>query len=207
MNILVIAPHADDEVLGCGGLIARRAAAGAWVHVAVLGLGGVKQRGTTIQSSLIVVRERELHRAAEVLGVQKTTVLFEGRDMRMDTEPMLNVVTALDGLLDDMAYDEVYLPYASVNHDHQVTYRAMLAALRPATGRPAPPFVAAYEYALIGWQLEAVPAAGCTWISVRRWRRSWRRWTRIRRSCEPFRIPVRRRPCGRWRAIEAWKPA
>jgi LmbE family N-acetylglucosaminyl deacetylase len=70
---------------------------------------------------------------------------------------MLNVVTAMDALLDDMAYDEVYLPYASVNHDHQVAYRAMLAALRPATGRPAPPFVAAYEYALIGWQLEAVP--------------------------------------------------
>ena len=38
-TVLVIAAHPDDEVLGCGGTIARRAAAGDPVHIAILGEG------------------------------------------------------------------------------------------------------------------------------------------------------------------------
>ena len=158
MNVLVIAPHADDETLGCGGLIARRAAAGAWVHVAVLGLAGVRARGDASGApTQVEVRGRELKRACDLLGVQQVTALYPEQAMRMDTVPLVEVVTALDGLLDEREYDEVYLPYASVNHDHQVAYRAMLAALRPALGRKPVPLVAAYEYAMIGWQPEAVP--------------------------------------------------
>lgn len=156
MNVLVVAPHADDEVLGCGGLIARRKEAGHRVDVVVLGLGGVPQRADG-QPSDVAMRQDELHRAGLILGVDRLTVLFPGLDMRMDTLPMLAVVTALDNVLDATRYDEVYLPYASSNQDHQVCYRAMLAALRPATGRSQPKLVAAYEYALIGWQPEAVP--------------------------------------------------
>lgn len=155
-RILVVAPHADDEVLGCGGLIAKRAQAGDWVHVAVLGIGGLQHRGQE-QAMAVAGRQAELGLAAERLLVSRTTVLYPGMDMRLDTLPMVEIVTALDGLLDELEYDEVYLPYASVNHDHQVVYRAMLAALRPAVGRKLPGLAAAYEYALTGWQLDAVP--------------------------------------------------
>lgn len=39
MNVLVIATHADDEVLGCGGVMARHADRGDKVHVAVVTRG------------------------------------------------------------------------------------------------------------------------------------------------------------------------
>lgn len=45
MTILVIAAHPDDEVLGCGGTIARYAAEGHDVHIAILGEGISSRHG------------------------------------------------------------------------------------------------------------------------------------------------------------------
>jgi LmbE family N-acetylglucosaminyl deacetylase len=95
-------------------------------------------------------------RACNILGVAERTVLFAGREMRLDQMPMLDLVAALDHVLARTRYDEVYFPYAAVNHDHEITYKAALAALR--VGRQPPPrLCAAYEYALIGWQPDGVP--------------------------------------------------
>jgi LmbE family N-acetylglucosaminyl deacetylase len=58
-SVLVVAPHPDDEVLGCGGLIARLAAGGAAVRVLFLTDGG----------ELAETRRREAKAAAEVLGL------------------------------------------------------------------------------------------------------------------------------------------
>lgn len=164
-RLLVIAPHADDETLGCGGLLAARAAAGWVTHVAVLGLGGVAPRNGRGVAP-VAERAAEFRAACRVLGVDAALVLFPGYDMRLDTLDLLTIVTKLDALLDAGCYDEVYLPYASVNHDHQITYRAALAALRPAAGRPLPRLTAAYEYALVGWQPDGLPNAGRLYVDI-----------------------------------------
>jgi LmbE family N-acetylglucosaminyl deacetylase len=163
-HLLVVAPHADDEVLGCGGLIAKRARAGWAVHVVIAAAGGITPRGAT-ELPTVDARQAELRAACDLLDVAQVTVLYPGYDMRMDTVPMLEIVSKLDALLDATPYAEVYLPYASINHDHQVLYRAMLAALRPAAGRKLPRLTAAYEYALIGWQPEP-PAGGKLYVAI-----------------------------------------
>jgi N-acetylglucosamine malate deacetylase 1 len=150
MSVLVVAPHADDEVLGCGGLIAKRVAQGQEVQVVVCGIGGLRQRGLTAMPT-ISERRDELEAAGQALGVAGTSVLFCGQDMRLDTLPRLTLVSALDAVLDLRPYTEIYLPAPSVNHDHRVVHEAMLSALRPTVARPALRRICAYEYALSGW--------------------------------------------------------
>lgn len=154
-KVLVIAPHADDEVLGCGGLIARRAQEGSHIDVVVVAVGGLRHRHLS-QAASAEERQEELHSAAEILGVKTTTVLYRGMDMRMDTVPQVDIVTSLDAIL-DQNYDEVYFPYPSYNHDHQEVYRACYAALRMTGDRKHPRLIAMYEYPEIGWNYTAVP--------------------------------------------------
>jgi N-acetylglucosamine malate deacetylase 1 len=145
-NILVVAPHADDEAVGCGGTIARMADDGHYVDVVVVATGGVTHTHTGIESS---VRERvdELNRAAEVLGVSDTLLLYPDMDMRMDTVPRIDVVTKIEGVLKKRNYDEVYFPQPGFNHDHTVAFEATFAALR----MPTVELAATYEYTFSGW--------------------------------------------------------
>lgn len=145
--LLVIAPHADDEVLGCGGLIANRAAQGREVHVVVCGLSWVARADMPSEKT----RRSELAAAGKTLGVTTTRVLYPGLDMRLDTLPRVEVVSKFDALLAERPYTEIYLPCPSVNYDHVVVYESMLSALRPTIARPALRRVCAYEYALSGW--------------------------------------------------------
>src|SRR5688572_7808705 len=98
MRILVLAPHADDEVLGCGGFIARRAAEGCEVHVLVATIGDVCDVNGTSKSSA-TERCAELAEASRILGVAHHEVLFENYENRLDTLPRLDLVTRLDRVL------------------------------------------------------------------------------------------------------------
>jgi LmbE family N-acetylglucosaminyl deacetylase len=64
--------------------------------------------------------------------------------MRLERIAMLDLVTSLDRVLREGAFDEFYLPEFNHNRDHQLTHDAALAALRPAGAR-SPALVAAYE--------------------------------------------------------------
>ncbi len=70
LNMLIVAPHADDEVLGCGGLIAKRAKAGWRVHVVIAAAGGITPRGADLLpiGNLLKTQVREL---AVYLGVPR----------------------------------------------------------------------------------------------------------------------------------------
>lgn len=75
-RILILAPHADDEVLGCGGLICRRVSEGHSVDVVIAASGGVKHRHLNSPATL-TARRLELQRAAEILGVTEVMILYE----------------------------------------------------------------------------------------------------------------------------------
>lgn len=75
---LVVAPHPDDESLGCGGLIAQAAALGAAVHIAVVTDGAASHResGTHGRDRLRQLRRDETIEAAAVLGVPAERISF-----------------------------------------------------------------------------------------------------------------------------------
>jgi LmbE family N-acetylglucosaminyl deacetylase len=78
--VLVIAPHPDDETLGCGGMIATRAAEGRRVVVVVLtdGRALFRRFGVTEPSEADVsaMRKAETLQAVEILGAQRSDVRF-----------------------------------------------------------------------------------------------------------------------------------
>ena len=76
-RLLVIAPHADDETIGCGGLIARTKAAGGQVFVQVLTVGDLDHYDGKNHKVEGNTREEELAAAMEVLSVDDWEILIK----------------------------------------------------------------------------------------------------------------------------------
>ena len=138
MNILVVAAHPDDEVLGCGGTIAKYSQQGDIVHVIILA-EGVTSRDT--QRSL-EKRQHELsaltqaaHQASEILGVASLT-LHDFPDNRMDSCDLLDVVKVIEQAIDQYRPEIIFTHHNSdVNIDHRRIHEAVVIATRPIPGR------------------------------------------------------------------------
>lgn len=119
-NVVVLAPHMDDEVLGCGGTIARHAAAGARVTVVFLTDG--RYGGDP------AVRRAEAQRAADVLGVAALRFL-DAEDSRLADDA--NVTSRLSKTLESERPNIVYVPFFLENHrDHRAASDILLAAAK-----------------------------------------------------------------------------
>lgn len=66
--VLVLAPHPDDEVFGCGGAIMRHVAQGEHVHVVIVTDGGALPGEHSDRESYVGVRQQESIRASGILG-------------------------------------------------------------------------------------------------------------------------------------------
>jgi LmbE family N-acetylglucosaminyl deacetylase len=139
-RILVIAPHPDDEVLGCGGTIARLSESGHEVHVAIV-TSGREPRFTA--ESITRVRN-EAHAAHALLGVAKTHWLGQPA-AELDTVPSADLNRALEELIQLVSPDTVFVPFAGDIHlDHQLVFRSSLVAMRPRSAS-YPARILAYE--------------------------------------------------------------
>ncbi|MBV8906705.1 MAG: PIG-L family deacetylase, partial [Acidobacteriia bacterium] len=137
-EILVVAAHPDDEVLGCGGTIARLVAAGESVHIAILGEGSTSRspRREEADKRLVDALETHSRRAAKVLGVEDVYG-FGLPDNRFDTVPLLEVVKLVEDLISRLRPVTVYTHHGGdLNADHGVVHRAVLTATRPMAGHP-----------------------------------------------------------------------
>lgn len=133
-TVAVIAAHPDDEVLGCGGTMAKHNKAGDSVHVLILAEGmtsrGKKRdRGQCREAlaELAIVAEQ----ANNVLGVASLRLL-SFPDNRMDSVDLLEVIKAVENFLAEVRPDIVYTHHAGdLNVDHQVVHNAVVTACRP----------------------------------------------------------------------------
>jgi LmbE family N-acetylglucosaminyl deacetylase len=73
--VLVIAPHPDDETLGCGGTIARHAQAGDSVTIAIVTDGGSSRAGGLDREQIVHERRREAEMAAMRLGATELVLM------------------------------------------------------------------------------------------------------------------------------------
>lgn len=145
MNVLAIAAHPDDEVLGCGGTLARLAGEGHAVHIAILG-EGISARYARREEADPRLIEQLRHRAgqvAQLLGAREP-LLYSLPDNRFDTVPLLEVAKIIEELIARLQPAVVYTQHGGdLNIDHAVTYRATLTATRPVAGCPVK---AVYSY-------------------------------------------------------------
>jgi LmbE family N-acetylglucosaminyl deacetylase len=131
-NVLVIAAHADDEALGCGGTIARHVAEGDTVHLALMA-DGVGSRSGADDVSL--VRRAEAARQAHgILGI--TEIHFLGLpDNAMDSLPLLHIVQGLEPIIRQLSPSIIYTHHhGDLNIDHRITQQAVMTACRPQPG-------------------------------------------------------------------------
>jgi LmbE family N-acetylglucosaminyl deacetylase len=129
---LVIATHADDEVLGCGGVIARHADQGDQVHVLVV-TRGIPEMFPPEHVEMI---RQELYAAHRVLGVSSVRFL-DFPAPKLDTIPGHELADAIAGVIRSLQPAVVYLPHHGDLHgDHQAVYKATLVAARPINGCP-----------------------------------------------------------------------
>jgi N-acetylglucosamine malate deacetylase 1 len=140
-RVLVVAPHADDEVLGAGGLIARSVAEGWQVHVLFATVSGYTSMARKDASSTDA-RVLEAESAMKVLGVSDYDVLFrEDHHCRLDTVAQADLIGFVEKHL-HRGVSLVIVPSRAHSHqDHAVMADACAAALRPAPPHGRLPFV------------------------------------------------------------------
>jgi LmbE family N-acetylglucosaminyl deacetylase len=138
MKVLVIAAHPDDEVLGCGGTIARLVKEGHHVHIAILaeGITSRYSQREDVDSSLLQNLHAKSREAATALGVGDLS-LHGLPDNRMDTMSLLDVVKIVESLIENISPLRIYTHHGGdLNVDHAVVSRAVLTATRPLPGCP-----------------------------------------------------------------------
>lgn len=134
---LVIAAHPDDEVLGCGGTIARMTDDGWAVDILILAEGATSRSPTRDLSGSLGVRSELAvcsKNAARILGARATTIAGFP-DNRMDERPLLDVVKRIEAAIRETHPRRVLTHCSSdVNVDHRITHDAVIAATRPVPG-------------------------------------------------------------------------
>ena len=115
---LIISPHVDDEVLGCGGILSKN-------HIVLhSGLSDGFRHGDTIFSKDFRLQEFE--------DVKKTT----GCETRLLEHPVNNysrnkLIGDFEEAINEIKPEKIYIPNPSYNQDHKEVYDAALIALRP----------------------------------------------------------------------------
>lgn len=139
-RVLVIAPHPDDEVLGCGGTMARLSAHGNEVHVLVATEGKPPQF-----SEQAVERVRtEMRAAHEVLGIFKTHQV-DLPAAALGNVPSAQINAKIGEVIESIRPDTLLLPFVGDIHaDHQIVFMAAMVAARPRH-QNAPSQILCYE--------------------------------------------------------------
>ena len=138
-RLVVVAPHPDDETLGCGGTIARFAAAG--TEVSVLVVSG--HLPPLYDQQAFDTTHREAKAAFEIMGVAKSEFLQIPATLVRDV-PVAQLNNKIDGFIRKAAADMVLLPFPDRHIDHRVIFDACVVACRPIR-QSAPKIVLAYE--------------------------------------------------------------
>tara|TARA_Y100000590_G_scaffold467418_1_gene646278 strand:+ start:14330 stop:15016 length:687 start_codon:yes stop_codon:yes gene_type:complete len=146
-KLLVIAPHSDDEVLGCGGLISKIKKSGGEVYVLIFNLGFEKDDTKESQEK----RKNEVKNAMESLNVDGYEIVHEQPDNNrdLDAKPLHSLIEVIESTssisLEKIAPTMVAIPTIFSHHqDHVHVHHACIAALRPIS-TPVSNIVLSYE--------------------------------------------------------------
>ncbi|MEV0968139.1 PIG-L family deacetylase [Microtetraspora glauca] len=163
-RLLVVAPHPDDELLGCGGLINLVKRSGGQVFVLFVTVGDTRDFSQAGQSTGSE-REREIEEVVKHFGVDGHHIALRGSDyhLRLDHLPRQRLIDLLERdsplSFSEIRPSVVLLPeITSYNQDHKSVAHAGITALRPGPRdeRHQPDIVLMYEEVADGWSGESI---------------------------------------------------
>lgn len=139
--VLILAPHMDDEVIGCGGAARRHVLAGAKVCVVFMTDG--RYGGYDPDNTLVARRKDESRRAAHLIGFSEL-IFLDAPDLAL--QPTMPILERLGAIIAEKKPRVVYLPALTDAHvDHWNTNRALCDALRRLPRNQHPQFIRGYE--------------------------------------------------------------
>lgn len=129
-KILVIAPHPDDEVLGCGGTIKKYTDEGKEVYLCIV----TRNFGPEWTDELQRAREEEVENVRKILGIKKVFFL-NLPNTKLDTVPQKDINDSILKCLKEVRADVLFVPYnGDVHKDHRLIFEACMVAARPKVG-------------------------------------------------------------------------
>ncbi|MCY4239124.1 MAG: PIG-L family deacetylase [Rhodospirillaceae bacterium] len=168
-TILAVAAHPDDEILGCGGTLARHAAEGDMVHVMIVAEGATSRNARLEphgrEPALAALRAAS-SRAAAIIGACEPHLLGLP-DNRLDSLPLLDVIRPIEAVVGTVTPEIVYTHHAGdLNVDHRIVHQATVTACRPL---PESPVRAIYAFETVSsteWQSGGDPFRPQRWVNI-----------------------------------------
>ena len=199
-SVLAQAAHPDDEVLGCGGTIARHADAGDQVQVLIVAEGATsrqEQRNRNQASDEISALAQAAQKVGAILGA-KGVELLDLPDNRLDSLDRLDLIKKIELRIERHQPQVVYVHHAGdVNIDHRRLHEAVVTACRPTPGQPVRRLLSFEVASSTEWQPPgSAPAFQPNWfvdISAQ--------WLRKREALEAYASEMR--PWPHARSIQA----
>ncbi len=137
-TLLLIAPHPDDEILGCGGLIKRIKEGGGKVYALFMTVGTTQDYAAN-GISTYDQRLKEIEKVSKFLGYEDYRIAFPGNDhhLRLDSIPQIDLISSIENThkisLNRLRPTIIATPQPfDYNQDHRAVAEAVIAATRPA---------------------------------------------------------------------------
>jgi LmbE family N-acetylglucosaminyl deacetylase len=126
-RILVIAPHPDDETLGCGGSLLKHRASGdkiSWVIV-------TKAYEPDWSASVIESREKQIEQVSKAYGFEhRHRLTFPAA--KLDTVPLNDLIHAFADVISEVKPNWIYTVHSGdIHSDHRVVFEATISAVKP----------------------------------------------------------------------------
>ena len=195
-RVLVVAAHPDDEVLGCGGSIARHADSGDQVQVLIVAEGSTSRQHERDRAQVrdeLSALAKAAQTAGSILGAAGVELL-DLPDNRLDSLDRLDLVKRIEQCVQCHQPGCVYVHHAGdVNVDHRRLHEAVVTACRPSPGHVVKRLLSFEVASSTEWQVPgSAPAFQPNWfvdISTQ--------WERKREALEAYASEMRSWPHAR----------
>ena len=131
-SVLVVAAHPDDEVLGCGGTIAKLSSSGSNINILFLSNGEDSRKANKLKmKKKILNRKKAAKLASKILGT-KSPNFADLSDNQLDKYPLIKIIKIIEKNIKKYKPSVIYTHFKNdLNIDHQIVNRAVTTACRP----------------------------------------------------------------------------
>ena len=126
-KILVIAPHPDDETIGCGGTLLRHKDHGDEISCTIMTKLKTNSQWT---KELVIAKEREIEKVKNIYQFKSFDIL-DFPPSELDKIPINLLISKISNLFNKIKPEVIYIPYIhDVHTDHQVISKAVTSSAK-----------------------------------------------------------------------------